>query len=85
MSKIRYFNNKFSKIAKSWGLSASSAPLTSILVTWSYGICPNCGFSNGLWRNRTLMNQYWRHFSTSSISRHQKRHQTNGKTFFYFG
>jgi len=29
MSKIRYFNNKFSKIAKPWGISVPSAPLAS--------------------------------------------------------
>jgi len=27
MSKMDYFNNKFSYIAKRWGLSASSPPL----------------------------------------------------------
>jgi len=26
MSKMHYFSNKFSKIAKCWGLSAPSAP-----------------------------------------------------------
>jgi len=30
MSKIRYFSNKFSKIAKRWGLSAPSARKSSI-------------------------------------------------------
>jgi len=29
MTKMRYFNNKFSKITESWRLSAPSAPLTS--------------------------------------------------------
>jgi len=28
MYKMRYFNNKFSKITNRWGLSALSAPLT---------------------------------------------------------
>jgi len=29
MSKMRYFNNKFSKITKGWGICTPSAPLTS--------------------------------------------------------
>jgi len=29
MSKMRYFNNKFSKFAKHWGLCAPSTPLIS--------------------------------------------------------
>jgi len=33
MSKMRYFSNKFSKIAKRWRLSIPSA-LCSILVFW---------------------------------------------------
>jgi len=60
MSKIRYFNNKLSKIAKCWRLCAPSAQLTSDLATW---ICPNFIFSNGLWQNQTFKNQLWRHFS----------------------
>jgi len=46
MSKMRYFSNNFSKIAKRCGLFASSALKLSILVTRSCAICPNCGFSN---------------------------------------
>jgi len=49
MSKMHYFSNKFSKIAQALGAlipSLSSAPLLSILVTWSCGIWQNCGFSN---------------------------------------
>jgi len=37
MSKMHYFSNKFEKIVKRWGLSASSAPYPSILgpeVLW---------------------------------------------------
>jgi len=36
MFKTHYFSIKFSK----------NVPETSILVTWSCVICPNCGFSN---------------------------------------
>jgi len=46
-----YFSNIFSNIAKRWGLTAPSVPWSSILVTWSYVIRPNCGFSSWLWRN----------------------------------
>jgi len=38
MSKMHCFSNKFSKIAKRWGVS----------VIW-----PNCGFLSWLWRHWT--------------------------------
>jgi len=53
MSKMYYFSNKFSEIAKRGGLSASSTIKSSLLVTWSFVIWPNCVFSSWLWRNLT--------------------------------
>jgi len=58
MPKMHYFNNKFSKIAKRREISASSAPNSSILVTWSYVMWPNYVFSSLLWRNWTLKNSH---------------------------
>jgi len=40
MSKMHYFRDKFSKIAKRWGLSAPSAASPSLLMTWSSVIWP---------------------------------------------
>jgi len=54
MSKMHYFDNKFSKIAKRCGLSAFNTPYLSILVTYGCVIWPNCDFSNWLWRNQIL-------------------------------
>jgi len=71
MIKMHYFSNKFSKIAKRWRLSAPSVSSSSILVTWSYVICPNCGFPSWLWRNRTSKISYDAISVTSSPSRHQ--------------
>jgi len=45
ISKMHYFSNKFSKIAKRWGLSVELFE-SSIWVSWSCVIWPNCGFSN---------------------------------------
>jgi len=45
---MHYFRNKFSKIAKYWGHSTRQRPLTSILVTKSCVIWPNCVFSKWL-------------------------------------
>jgi len=42
--KNMYFSNKFSKIAKRWGLSASYALFPSILVIWRCVIWQNCVF-----------------------------------------
>jgi len=41
MSKMHYFYNKFSKIAKRWRLFAPSALFPSILVIWICVIWPN--------------------------------------------
>jgi len=54
---MHYNYNKFSKIAKRW----PQRRLSSILLTWSRVICPNCSFSDWLWRNRK--NLLWRHFT----------------------
>jgi len=40
MSKMHYFSDKFSKIAKRLGLSAPSAAYPSMLITWSSVIWP---------------------------------------------
>jgi len=55
---MHYLSNKFSKIAKLWGLSAPSASLIFNLMSRSYVIWPNCGFSSWLWRNRTSKINY---------------------------
>jgi len=67
MPKMHYFSNKFSKIAKHWGLTAPGE--SSILMTWSYVIWLNCGFSRWLWRNRTSKISYNVIFVTSSTLR----------------
>jgi len=59
MSKIRYFNNKFSKIS-SVGVGDSAPPSASL--TFDFGDLklhdlPKSVFSNGLWQNQTLKNQ----------------------------
>jgi len=47
MSKMHYFSNKFSKLAKRWGFSPPAHLKHSILVvTWSSVIWPNCVFSS---------------------------------------
>jgi len=63
---MRYFNYKFSKIAFTSAAIAPAPHQAPILVTWSCVICSNFGFSNGLWRNRTLIKSVmtsfqWRH------------------------
>jgi len=50
MSKMRYFNNKFSKIAKRWRFSA---PLTSDFGDLKFRDFPKSGFSNRLQQNQT--------------------------------
>jgi len=81
MSKMHCFSNKILEIAKRWELSAP-APHTSILVTWSYVIWPNCGFLSWLWRNGTFKKSV-----TTSFSWHrhhyvtEKRHQNNVTKF----
>jgi len=50
---MHYFSNKFLNIVKSWGLSAPSALKSSILVTWSCVMWPNCVFLSWLWWNQT--------------------------------
>jgi len=75
---MHYFSNKFSKIAKHWGLSAAPQhPLIFNFGELKLRIWPNCGFSSWLWRNRTSKNHLWR-------LRHEKRHQNNVTKFFYF-
>jgi len=69
MPKMHYFSNKFTKIAKRLKFS--------ILVTWSYVICSNCGFSSGLWRNRTL--------KKSIMTSLPLRHRNNVTKFVHFG
>jgi len=78
MSKMHYFSNKFSKIAKHQGFSALSFLSSSILVTWSCMIWPNCGLSNWLWVNWTLKNRSYDVILVApSLSRlTEKRHQT---------
>jgi len=44
MSKMQYFSNKLSKIAKRWGLSAASTPLTFNIGDLSSVIWPNFWF-----------------------------------------
>jgi len=56
MSKIRYFNNKFSKIAKRWELCTHSVPLTSDFSDLKLRDLSKSVFSNELWRNRTVKN-----------------------------
>jgi len=54
------FSNKFSKIAKRWGLSTPS-PL-NIRFWWPEVVrWQNFIFSSWLWLNRTSKNQLWRH------------------------
>jgi len=44
MSKMHYFSNKFSKIAKHWELSVLSSPLTFNTGELSSEIWPNSAF-----------------------------------------
>jgi len=57
MPKMQYFSNKFSKIIKRWGLTASASLNLQYWwpeVTW---FDQNLGFSSWLWWNRTSKNQ----------------------------
>jgi len=71
MSKMHYFSNKISKIAKCWG----SPPLTLLNlrfwwleVAWfGQTVC----FSNWLWRNELLKNQLWHHHNYVTEKCHQ--------------
>jgi len=55
MSKLHYFSHKFYfQKSPSAGSSPPPAPSkSSILMTRSCVIWPNCSFSNWLWQNRT--------------------------------
>jgi len=73
---MRYFNNKYFKNAKRWGLCASSAPLTSNFGDLKLRDLPKLCFSNGLWRNRTLNKSVmtscqWRHryYNTKNVTK----------------
>jgi len=46
MSKIHYFRDKFSKIAKRGDSPPPVLLYLRFLETWSWVIWPNCGFSN---------------------------------------
>jgi len=75
MSKILYFNNKFSKIAKRYGYSASPAPRKPpILVTWSYAICQKMFFKRIMAKSMFTKVSYDVVSATSSLLRQQKCH-----------
>jgi len=62
MSKMRYFSNKFSKIAKHWGLFDPSASKPSILVTFAWFI-QIVFFQTDYDEIELKKNQLWCHFS----------------------
>jgi len=51
MSKMSYFNYKFSKIAKRWRLCSRGASLPSDFGGLKWRDLPKSDFSNGLWQN----------------------------------
>jgi len=89
MSKMQHFStgNIFSKIAKRcMGLFAPSALKSSILVTWSSVIWPNCGFSswyyNEIELQKIVMTPFqWLHHHYVT----EKRYQDYVTIFSQFG
>jgi len=78
MFKMRYFNNKFLKIAKRWRLCSPSAPLTSDfgdLVTCNCVICPKVFFKRIVAKSnlkKSVMTLFqWRHryYDTKNVTK----------------
>jgi len=67
MSKMHYISNKFSKISKRWGLSSPSCFLIIDSGHLKLRDLAKLCFAIWLWRNRTLKNQLWRHFSNDIV------------------
>jgi len=63
MSKLRYFNIKFSKIAKRWGLSASSVLLTPDFGNLKLCDLPKIEFFKRIMTNANSKKHLIRHFS----------------------
>jgi len=76
MSKMRYFSNKFSKIANLQRL------LTFNFDDLTLRDLPKLCFSYWLWQNRTLKNQLWCHYSDVIVITSPKIHQANDTRFF---
>jgi len=78
MSKMHYFSNKFSKIAKRWGLSAPSASWPLILVTWSFVMVVfEADYDKIKLQNIVMTSFQWRHYYVT-----EKRHQNNVTKIF---
>jgi len=63
-----------------------SLPPAPQKTVYGYGDWPKlCFFQTDFDEIELSKNQLWRHFRTSSLLRHQKRHQTNITRFYCFG
>jgi len=81
MSEVHYLSNKFSRIAKRWGISA---PATSFLRFWRFEVAwfgQIAFFFKLIMTKSNFKNQLWHHRYYIT----EKRHQINVTKFFHFG